>query len=259
MAAKKSPKEVRKAIEEGLFTSQTAGMCPGYAQGNLVILPRAYAFDFLLFAQRNPKACPILEVVEDGKYLSRTAKGEKVTTTIPKYRVYKNGILTEELDDIDHLWEDDFVTFILGCSFTFESALMDAGIPLRHIEEGKNVAMYHTNIPCIPAGVFKGNTVVSMRPIKAGDVMKAVEITAKYPSVHGAPIHIGDPSAIGIADIQKPDFGEMVAIKEGEIPVFWACGVTPQGVAMHVKPLLMITHAPGHMLITDIANDALKG
>ncbi len=254
----RSAKETRKNIIKGLLTGQTAGMCPGVAQGNLVILPREYAFDFLLFTQRNKKSCPLLEVVDSGKVLKRTAKGELVTQNIPKYRVYRNGVMEEELTDIDHLWQEDFVTFILGCSFTFESALQEAGIAMRHITEQKNVAMYHTSLPCESAGIFEGNMVVSMRPIKAKDVMAVIEITSRYPSVHGSPIHVGDPSAIGISAINEPDFGDAVDIKEDEVPVFWACGVTPQGIAMNVKPSLMITHAPGHMLITDIPNASLK-
>ncbi len=253
------PKEIRKKIQNQEITDQTSGRCPGYAQGNLVILPKAYAFDFLLFSMRNPKPCPILEVVESGKNLKQTAPGEPVTKVFPKYRVYEDGKLSGEYTDIDHLWQDDFVTFILGCSFTFESALMEAEIAMRHIEQNKNVAMYQTTIPCEEAGFFKGNLVVSMRPIKSEDVMAAVEITSKYPKVHGAPIHIGNPLTIGIHDIRKPDFGDAIEIEVGEIPMFWACGVTPQSVAMNVKPSIMITHAPGHMLITDIRNSSLEG
>jgi len=253
------PKEIREEIQNQDIIGQTSGMCPGYAQGNLVILPKAYAFDFLLFSMRNPKPCPILEVVESGKILSLTAPGEPVTKVFPKYRVYEDGKLSGEYTDIEHLWQEDFVTFILGCSFTFESALLEAEIAMRHIEQNKNVAMYQTSIPCKEAGFFKGNVVVSMRPIKSEEVMTAVEITSKYPKVHGAPIHIGNPLAIGIHDIEKPDFGDPIEIKEGEIPVFWACGVTPQSVAMTVKPPVMITHAPGHMLITDIKNSSLEG
>jgi len=252
------PKNFRQKIHKGVFTSQTAGLCPGYAQGNLVVLPREYAFEFLLFAQRNPKACPLLEVVESGKFLTRTASGESVTTAIPKYRVYREGVLDQEMSSIDHLWQDDFVTFILGCSFTFESALVDENILMRHIEDNKNVAMYETTLPCRPAGIFKGTMVVSMRPIKYTEVMKVIKITSHYSAVHGAPVHIGNPEAIGIYDLKHPDFGEFVEVKDDEVPVFWACGVTPQAIAMKVKPSLMISHAPGHMLITDIANFTLK-
>lgn len=253
-----NPKNVRRQIANGKITGQTSGMCPGFAQGNLVILPQAYAFDFLLFAQRNPKACPILEVIESGDILLKTAHGESVTKILPKYRLYRQGILIEELESIEHLWQEDFVTFIIGCSFTFESDLEASGIPLRHIAEGKNVAMYKTNLACQPAGAFRGNLVVSMRPIKSVDLLETIKICSQYPDVHGAPIHIGKAADIGIVDIHKPDFGEMVEIREDEIPVFWACGVTPQAVAMTVKPSLMITHSPGHMLITDIPNTELK-
>lgn len=252
------PKEARKIISRGEFSGQTAGLCPGYAQGNLVILPKEYAFDFLLFAQRNPKACPILEVVAEGKELLKTAPGEKITEVIPKYRIYENGQLTGEYTSIDDCWQSDFVTFILGCSFTFESALIEAGIPMRHIEENKNVAMYRTSIACESAGLFRGEMVVSMRPIASEHIMKTIEITSKFPSVHGSPVHIGHPEAIGITNIDQADFGDNVTIQENEVLVFWACGVTPQGIAMKVKPSIMITHAPGHMLITDIANESLK-
>lgn len=254
-----SPKAMRKKISDGEFTDQTSGLCPGYAQGNLVVLPRSHAFDFLLFASRNPKACPILEVIEDGKNLKETASGDLVTRVFPKYRVYRNGLLEEEVMDIDHLWQEDFVAFIIGCSFTFESALIDAGIPMKHINAKTNVAMYHTNIPCKPAGIFKGQVVVSMRPIKEKDILEVIRITSMYPKVHGAPVHIGSPELIGIKDLENPDFGVFQAVEKGELPVFWPCGVTPQGIAMTVKPPLMITHAPGHMLITDIKNECLKG
>lgn len=257
MVYNSSPIEIRKMISEKKITSQTSGMCLGYAQGNIVILPKNMAFDFLLFAHRNPKTCPLLEVVEGGKLLKQSANGELITEVLPKYRVYKNGELEGEYTSIDHLWEDDFVTFVIGCSFTFESALLEEGIPMRHIETGKNVAMYQSSIACQSAGIFKGEMVVSMRPIKVSDVDKVIEITSHYPSVHGTPIHIGAPEVIGITDISKPDYGDAVEIKEDEVPVFWACGVTPQGIAVSIKPRIMITHAPGHMLITDIENSSL--
>ena len=156
------------------------------------------------------------------------------------------------MTDIRSLWRDDLVSFVIGCSFSFEQPLMDAGIPLRHVQQGKNVAMYRTNIPTVPAGPFSGPTVVSMRPMTPANAIRAVQVTARVPAVHGAPLHLGDPSLIGIADLAKPDFGDAVTVKPGEVPVFWACGVTPQAVAMEVKPAIMITHAPGHMFITEI-------
>ncbi|TCO71488.1 putative hydro-lyase [Marinisporobacter balticus] len=252
------PSHIRQMIREGKLQTHTSGMCDGYAQGNLVVLPKNLAYDFLLFTQRNPKPCPVLEITDLGcKEFKSIAPGSDITTDIPKYRVYKNGKLEEESTDIKSFWRDDFVSFILGCSFTFESALIEEGIEVRHITYGKNVPMYITTIPCKEAGIFSGPTVVSMRPMSPHQVIKAVQITSRYPSIHGAPIHIGDPSSIGINDIHKPDFGDSIDIKKGEIPVFWACGVTPQAVAMNVKPEIMITHAPGHMFITDIKNHEL--
>jgi uncharacterized protein YcsI (UPF0317 family) len=253
-----SPGLVRNIIRNGEFTGQTSGMCRGFAQGNLVILPKPLAYDFLLFTQRNPKSCPVLEVAGTGsRELKLIATGSDVATDIPKYRVYKNGEISGEFFDINSLWREDFVSFILGCSFTFESALIDEGIEVRHIQAGCNVPMYITNIDASPAGIFSGPTVVSMRPIPLDKVVKAVQITSRYPRVHGAPIHIGNPALIGIKNINKPDFGDAVEIKENEVPVFWACGVTPQAVAMKTKPEIMITHSPGHMFITDIKNHEL--
>ncbi|MBF8984271.1 putative hydro-lyase [Lutibacter sp. B2] len=253
-----SPYEVRKLIRNGEIQKPTAGMCRGYAQGNLVILPENLAYDFLLFTQRNPKPCPVLEVTDVGcKEFKNIAPGSDITTDLPKYRVYKKGELQGEYTDIKSFWRDDFVSFMLGCSFTFESALMEAGMNIRHIECNSNVPMYITNRECKKAGIFTGPTVVSMRPLPMDQVVKAVQITSRFPGVHGAPIHIGNPEHIGIKDIYKPDFGDAVEIKENEVPVFWACGVTPQAVAMKVKPEIMITHAPGHMFIADIKNQDL--
>lgn len=253
------PSEVRALIREGKITGQTSGMCAGYAQGNLLILPREQAYDFLLFTQRNPKSCPILEVGNVGSRLVRKmANNADIATDIPKYRVWENGELTGEYTDISRFWREDFVYFLIGCSFSFEGELLAAGVPVRHIEEGKNVPMYLTNIDCEEAGIFHGKLVVSMRPMPADQVIRAVSITASMPRVHGAPIHIGDPAKIGIADISRPDFGEAVTILEGEIPVFWCCGVTPQSVVMSAKPPIAISHAPGHMFITDVKNTLLK-
>ena len=255
-----SPAEVRQLIREGKITGQTSGMCDGYAQGNLLILPFEQAYDFLLFTQRNPKSCPVLEVGDVGSRLVKSMASGKgdIATDLPKYRVWENGVMTAEVTDISHLWRDDFVYFLIGCSFSFEGELLAADVPVRHIEEGRNVPMYLTNIECEPAGIFHGKTVVSMRPMPADQAIKAVSITASMPRVHGAPIHIGDPSVIGIKDIHNPDFGESVTINEGEIPVFWCCGVTPQSVVMSAKPPIAISHAPGHMFITDVKNSKLK-
>lgn len=252
----KSPAEIRSLIRRNELIRPTAGMAKGFTQVNMAILKKELAFDFLLFCQRNPKPCPVLDVTEPGSPIPQLiAPGADVRTDIPKYRIYRHGELVEEVTDILKYWEDDMVAFLIGCSFTFEHPLMNNGIPVRHIEENCNVAMYKTNIPCIKAGQFEGPVVVSMRPIPEKDVVRAVQVTSRFPSVHGAPIHIGNPAHIGIKNIHKPDFGDSVTIKEGEVPVFWACGVTPQAAAMQVKPELMITHAPGHMLITDVRDE----
>lgn len=256
--SKASPAEVRAMIRTGEITGQTSGMCDGYAQANLAILPKDLAFDFLLFTQRNKKPCPVLDVTEAGFPVPRlTAPGADIRTDIPRYRIYRKGELTDEVTDISSFWRDDLVAFLLGCSFSFEAPMIEAGLEVRHITDHHNVPMYKTNIECVPVGVFHGPMVVSMRPMKPADAIRAVQITTRMPFVHGAPIHIGDPEAIGIHDIDKPDFGEPSEIRPGEVPVFWACGVTPQAVAMAVKPEFMITHAPGHMFITDIPNASL--
>jgi len=230
----------------------------GYAQANLVILPQKYAFDFLLFCQRNPKPCPLLEVLGPGKYRTEYLSTDAdIRTDIPLYNVYRKEKLDRTVKDIRSFWKPDFVSFLLGCSFSFEEAMLRAKIPIRYIEENKNVSMYITSILCKPAGVFHGPMVVTMRPIPSDKVTRAVQITSRYAWVHGAPIHVGDPSAIGIKDLRRPDFGDPVTIKKGEIPVFWACGVTPQAVVMKVKPELCITHAPGYMFISDLLNEEL--
>ncbi|NWF93391.1 MAG: putative hydro-lyase [Syntrophaceae bacterium] len=253
-----SPNEIRLLIRRGGWDRPTAGLAMGYAQANLVILPERYAFDFLLFCQRNPKPCPLLEVLEPGKYRTQfLALDADIRTDIPRYHLYRKGKLEVTVKEIKNLWRADFVTFLLGCSFSFEEALLRSRIPVRHLEENKNVPMYITNIPCKPAGIFHGPMVVSMRPISPEKVSRAVQITSRYTSVHGAPIHIGDPSAIGIRNLGRPDFGDRVKIKKGEVPVFWACGVTPQAVVMKAKPDFCITHAPGHMFISDILNEEL--
>jgi len=254
------PCAVRQMIREGRLKKPTSGMCGGYAQGNLAVLPKEYAYDFLLFAQRNPKPCPILEVSELGsREFALTAAGSDIAKDIPLYRVYRDGVLQGEFEDVSEFWRDDLVSFLLGCSFSFEAPLLEAGIEIRHITENRNVPMYITNIACKSAGIFSGPTVVSMRPIPYEQVVKAVTITERLPQVHGTPIHIGDPAHIGIRDINTPDFGDAPVIKAGEVPVFWACGVTPQAVVMKVKPSFVITHSPGYMFITDIRNSDLLG
>lgn len=253
-----TPAELRSMIRKNEWIKPTAGMANGYAQANLAILKKEHAFDFLLFCQRNPKSCPLLDVTEIGSPIPKfAAEAGDIRSDIPKYRIYKYGELVEEVTDISDYWEDDMVGFLIGCSFTFEHALLNNDIPIRHIEEECNVPMYKTNIPCIDAGIFHGNMVASMRPIPQKDVVRAAQVTSRFPAVHGGPIHIGNPEAIGISSITQPDFGDAVTIREGEVPVFWACGVTPQSIAMETKPAIMITHAPGHMFITDIRDEKL--
>lgn len=255
----KSAQKVRELIRQKEINGSTAGLAKGYTQANLVILKKELAYDFLLFSQRNPKSCPILEVTDIGSYIPRLiANGADIRTDLPAYRIYRDGILHEEVTDIKSYWEEDMVAFLIGCSFTFESALIDHGIPIRHIEENSNVPMYITNIPCEEAGMFSGPMVVSMRPMKRQDAIRAIEITSRFPSVHGSPVHVGEPSDIGIKCIDKPDFGDRVTIYEDEVPVFWACGATPQAVAMESKPSLMITHSPGCMFISDLKDDTLS-
>ena len=252
------PREVRQQIREGKWRQPTAGLAPGFVQTNLVMLPRELAFDFLLFAQRNPKPCPVIEVTDVGSPEPKfSAPDADLRTDVPKYCIYRNGRMADEVTDLRSVWRDDLVSFLLGCSFTFEAALLQSGVPVRHIEEGRNVPMFITSIQCAPAGVFRGPLVVTMRPIPAALVARAVQITGRYPGVHGAPVHIGNPADIGIQDLEKPDFGDAVTMRQGEVPVFWACGVTPQAVAMQAKPPLMLTHAPGHMFITDLRNEEL--
>lgn len=254
-----SPSEVRRLIRAGEIDTQTSGMCAGYAQANLVVLPKEQAFDFLLFAQRNPYSCPILEVSDVGsRSLRYIAENTDIAKDIPKYRVWKKGVLEGEYTDVESFWRDDLVSFLIGCSFSFEAELLEADIPVRHIEEGKNVPMFNTNIPNVPAGIFAGNLVVSMRPMSSADAVRATVVTAQMPRVHGKPVHIGDPSLIGIKDPTKPDYGDSVTIRDNEVTVFWPCGVTPQNALMAAKPEFAITHAPGHMFITDVKNNALK-
>ncbi len=245
----------RLLMRAGEYNGHTAGMAPGHVQANLAILPRREAEDFLRFCQRNPKPCPLLAVTEPGDP-TLPALGEDLDLRhdLPRYRVWRDGMLAEEVDDIAALWRDDLVGFAIGCSFSFEQALLEAGVPLRHVSEGRNVAMYRTSLPTAAAGMFHGPMVVSMRPMKAADAIRAVQVTSRFPQVHGAPVHIGDPSLIGIADLARPDFGDPMDVAADELPVFWACGVTPQAVVMAARPAFCITHAPGAMLVTDLLN-----
>jgi uncharacterized protein YcsI (UPF0317 family) len=244
--------EVRRACRTGEWTGPTAGFAPGYAQANLVILPKDWAFDFLLFCQRNPKPCPLIAVTEPGSWQPQVAPEADLRTDLPKYRVWRDGKLVEEPTSINHVWQDDFVSYLIGCSFTFEAALVEEGIAVRHIELGRNVPMFRTSIACTPAGRFFGPLVVSMRPLKPKDAIRAVEISSRFSASHGAPVHLGFPEQIGIADLSRPDYGDPVPLEKDELPVFWACGVTPQAALLEARPPLAITHAPGCMFLTDV-------
>lgn len=246
-----TPAEARARFRAGLAVP-TAGWAPGYAQANLVVVPRDLAYDVLLFAQRNPKPCPVIDVSDAGSPRTALAQDADLRTDLPSYRVWRDGELVDEPEEITGYWSADLVSFLIGCSFTFETPLIEAGIEVRHITAGTNVPMYRTNRPCRPAGAMSGPLVVSMRPIPAERVADAVRISGRYPAVHGAPVHVGEPGALGIADLSTPDFGDAVEIRPGEVPVFWACGVTPQAAVMASRPRFAITHSPGHMFVTDV-------
>lgn len=245
-----TPAEARAAFRAGAVVP-TSGVAPGYTQANLISLPRDYAYDMLLFAQRNPKPCPLLEVTEAGSWESVLAPGADLCTDLPAYRVWEHGRVVDRPQDVVDVWRGDLVTFLIGCSFSFESLLAEAGVPLRHVEQGVNVPMYVTRRACRSAGRLHGPLVVSMRPVPAGDVARAAAITALMPAVHGAPVHVGEPGVLGIADLDAPDFGDAVVVAEGDVPVFWACGVTSQAAVMRARPPFAITHEPGHMFVTD--------
>jgi uncharacterized protein YcsI (UPF0317 family) len=245
------PAEARRLFRDGLVTP-TAGWAPGFTQANTIMVPSEYAYEVLLFSQRNPKPCPVLDVSDAGSPHTALAPDADLRTDFPAYRIWRDGELVEESPDVLGHWRDDLVTFLIGCSFTFETPLLAAGIEVRHITAGTNVPMYRTDRECRPAGRIHGPLVVSMRPIPADKVAEAVQISGRFPSVHGAPVHIGDPAGLGITDLGTPDFGDPVEIRAGEVPVFWACGVTPQAAIMASRPPFAITHAPGHMFITDV-------
>jgi uncharacterized protein YcsI (UPF0317 family) len=254
-----TPAHVRLACRSGEWTDQTSGLAPGFAQANLVILPQADANDFHEFCRRNPRPCPLLEVTASGDFVPRRiAPDADIRTDLPSYRVWRNGDLIDEPTEITSLWRDDLVAFLIGCSFSFEAALLDAGLPVRHIELGCNVPMFRTNVECEPAGKFHGQLVVSMRPFRPADAIRAIQITAQFPAVHGAPVHLGLPEQIGITDLQRPDFGDAVPVQSDELPVFWACGVTPQSVLMSARPEFAITHSPGCMFVSDIRDSELQ-
>jgi uncharacterized protein YcsI (UPF0317 family) len=251
--------EVRRMSRSGTFNGPTAGLAPGYVQGNLTILPHDWAEEFLRFCQSNPKPCPLLGTSEPGNpTIPALGPDLDIRTDIPRYRVWRNGELQDEPLDLCSIWRDDFVSFVIGCSFSFEEALLQNDVPIRHIALGTNVPMYRTNIETQRAGRFHGPLVVSMRPLKPADVIRAVQITTRLPAVHGAPVHIGFPEQIGINNIARPDYGDAVPVEAGELPVFWACGVTPQAAIAAARPPFAITHAPGHMLVTDLKNTHLS-
>jgi uncharacterized protein YcsI (UPF0317 family) len=249
---------LRSAIRAGAFTGQTSGQCPGHVQGNVVILPVETAADFLRFATLNPKPCPIIGMSEPGSpMLPGLGDDIDIRSDVPRYRVWIDGKPASEPTDIADLWRDDLVAFVLGCSFSFEEAMIENGLDVRHISLGRNVPMYRTNIACQPAGPFHGPLVVTMRPFKAADAIRAVQITSRFPSVHGAPVHLGNPELIGITDLSSPDYGDPVPVHADEIPVFWACGVTPQAALAQARLPFAITHAPGCMLVSDLLNSRL--
>ncbi|MDC5697068.1 putative hydro-lyase [Intrasporangium calvum] len=256
-----APEAARRLFAEGL-TVPTSGWCAGYAQANIIAVPRGLAFETLLFAQRNPKPCPILDVLDAGEVRGGVLGGADpgshadIRTDVPLYRVYERGELVAEVADARGHWRDDLVTFLVGCSFTFEHPLLEAGVPVRHLTAGRNVPMYVTSRQCRPAGQLSGPLVVSMRGVPSALVADAVRVTSRYPAVHGAPVHVGDPGALGIGDLAAPDFGDPPVLEPGDVPVFWACGVTPQAMVMESRPEIAITHAPGHMLITDARDSA---
>jgi uncharacterized protein YcsI (UPF0317 family) len=248
----------RRRVREGAFRGTTAGLASGYVQGNVVILPSDLADDFLRFCQRNPKPCPLLAVGEPGDpHLAALGEDLDIRTDVPRYRIWRDGALAEEVPDIRGHWRDDLVAFVLGCSFSFEHPLIEAGLVPRHVACNTNVPMFRTSIQTVPAGRFHGPLVVTMRPYRPADAIRAVQITSRFPAVHGAPVHIGLPHLIGIADLAKPDYGDPVPVHDDELPVFWACGVTPQAVIAAARPPFCITHAPGHMLVTDLRNSDL--
>ncbi|MFQ3622286.1 MAG: putative hydro-lyase [Acetobacteraceae bacterium] len=247
----------RLAARSG-HAGHTAGLAPGFVQGNLVVLPEADASDFLRFCVANPKPCPILAVSEPGDpFLPALGEDLDLRTDLPRYRVWREGAVVAEPTDLTGHWRGDLVAFVLGCSFSFEEALLAEGIPLRHHALGRNVAMWRTSIPCTPAGRFAGPLVVSMRPFRAADAIRAIQITSRFPAVHGAPVHLGDPRLIGIDDLSRPHYGDPVPVEPDEIPLFWACGVTPQAAIAAARLPFAITHAPGSMLVTDLLNARL--
>ena len=253
--AAQTGRDARLMLRRGEYAGATAGLAPGYVQGNLCILPAALAGDFQRFCHLNPKACPLLASSAPGDpRLPTLAEDLDIRTDLPRYRVWRDGNIVDEPRDVKRWWRDDLVSFVIGCSFSFEEALVEAGVPLKHITRGTGVPMYRTSIATTPAGPFHGPMVVSMRPLKPADAIRAIQVTTRFPNVHGAPVHLGNPKLIGIGDLAKPDYGDPVPVGDDEIPVFWACGVTPQSVIATAKPDFCITHYPARMLVTDRRN-----
>jgi uncharacterized protein YcsI (UPF0317 family) len=252
-----TPAEARTQYRGGLVVP-TSGHAPGFTQANLVVLPRDWAYDMLLFGQRNPQPVPLLDVTDPGSPRTALAPDADLRTDLPRYRVWRDGELVDEPSDVTDLWRDDLVSFLIGCSFSFEQALIEAGVPVRNIEQDRNVSMYRTNRMCRPAGRLAGPLVVSMRPIPAPLVAVAVQVTARMPQVHGAPVHVGSPESLGVRDLGRPDFGDPVRFEPGDVPVYWACGVTPQAALMDSRPPFAITHAPGHMFVTDVPDSRYR-
>jgi uncharacterized protein YcsI (UPF0317 family) len=278
------PTRLREMCRAGSFNGPTVGVASGFVQANLVILPQSWAADFEAFCRANPRPCPLLEMTPPGRYVAeRMAPGSDLRTDLPRYRVFKHGQCVDRPGDVRTYWpnsahdgrgpssdttgpeqrslpcpNDPLVAFLLGCSFTFERALLVEGLPVRHIEQGCNVPMYRTNIACTPSGAFEGPLVVSMRPMTPSQAVEAARVTARFPLAHGVPLHVGDPGAIGIGDLARPDYGDAVMIRAGEVPVFWACGVTPFEAILRAKPPLAITHEPGHMFVTDWTDDMIE-
>jgi uncharacterized protein YcsI (UPF0317 family) len=253
-----SPAAVRRAARTGDLKGTTAGLAFGSVQGNVAILPRDWAGEFERFCQRNPRPCPVLAIGDPGDPLLPPLGADvDIRTDCPRYRVFENGRCVDEPYDISRWWRDDLVAFVLGCSFSFEQALLEAGVPLRHIETRRGVPMYRTSVPTVRSGRFHGPLVVSMRPLKPADAIRAIQVTSRFPTVHGAPVHIGLPETIGIRDLARPDWGDALEVKSDELPVFWACGVTPQAVIEAAGIPFSITHYPGSMLVTDLKNSEL--
>lgn len=247
-----SPEAFRARVAANHWRTATTGVCLGYVQANLTVLPREYAFDFLLFCTRNPLACPVLDVLEPGTFTSQTlAPGADLRTDLPRYRIYRDGEQAEEVEDILDRWPADGVAFLLGCSLTCDEALLDAGVPVRHLEDERRAPVYITDRPMTPAGPFAGPLAVNLRAVPGDLVSRAAAVTARFPSAHGAPVHVGDPADLGLEDLDRVHAGDPPVLRPGDVPMFWGCGVSAELAALHARCPLMITHAPGHMFVTD--------